>query len=182
MNTEKLTQKSMEAIRDSLGNVNAPAEGAARGLEEVSSSAARSATNVSSATRAHSDFYSVLRKIAGGTIRAVGSGIKGIASAIKNSADAFNGFRERISLSNTALGHLFSSIQRIAFYRLIRAAIREVTAGLQEGVKNLYQWSDAMNGSFAQSMDVGASASLQFKNSIGAMLGPAIEAVIPLLV
>lgn len=162
-------------------------------LKEMASSAAPVMT-------AFGKGISVVASAAGGAIRGIRNlatgvlslgrgllklswkGIKNIASAAGKAVSAFREMRERISLSNTALGHLISSVQRVAFYRLIRSGIRMVTQGVQEGIQNLYRWSDAMNGSFAASMDTGASASLKFKNSIAAMLGPAIEAVIPLLV
>ena len=172
----------LSELRGILADIRQPAEDAAGGLDNVSSSARRCTGPVSSAASAYGALFSSLKKIAGGAVRAVGSGIKGIASGIGKSASAFQSLRDKISLSDTAIGHLFSSIQRVAFYRMIRAAIKQVTQGLQEGIQNLYQWSNAMNGSFAASMDAGASASLQFKNSIAAMLGPAIEAAIPLLI
>ena len=113
--------------------------------------------------------------IASKSIEAAKSGISGLASVFSN-------LKDKIGLGNSGLGKLFSSIQRIAMYRLIRSAIKMVTDGVKEGIDNLYKWSSAMNGSFAQAMDIGSNAALKFKNSIGAMLSPVIEAVIPLLV
>lgn len=133
---------------------------------------------------------SSLFKVASQAGTAAAKGIRGIVTApfsvaaagVRGIAAAFNTLKDKVSLSNTALGKLFSAVKRIAMYRLIRSAIKMVTEGVKEGIENLYKWSDAMNGSFAAAMDTGSAASLQFKNSIAAMLGPAIEAVIPLLV
>lgn len=133
---------------------------------------------------------SSLFKVASQAGTAAAKGIRGIVTApfsvaaagVRGIAAAFNALKDKVSLSNTALGKLFSAVKRIAMYRLIRSAIKMVTEGVKEGIENLYKWSDAMNGSFASAMDTGSAASLQFKNSIAAMLGPAIEAVIPLLV
>lgn len=170
---------AISVIEKRLAEVLNPAGQASDGLRNVSSAAAHS-------TRPLHTMASSLLSVARSLLRITGLGIRGIfsgvSSAIHKSASAFSAMREKISLSNTALGGLINSVKRVAFYRLIRAGIRMVTDGVKTGIDNLYQWSAAMNGSFAQSMDVGASASLQFKNSIGAMLGPAIEAVIPLLV
>lgn len=116
------------------------------------------------------------------TLKAAGAGIRGIASGIARTASAFGKLRDRIAFSNTGLGKLISSIKRVAMYRVIRSAIKAVTDGLKTGTSNLYQYSKAMGTSFAKSMDTGASASLKFKNSIAAMLSPAIQAAIPLLV
>ena len=134
------------------------------------------------AVRGIGQLAGTVRSLGGALLKVSWNGIKGIASGVGKAISAFKELTSKINISHTALGKLSSAFKRIAFYRLIRAAIKEVTDGVKTGIDNLYQWSAAMNGSFAQSMDRGASASLMFKNSIGAMLGPAIEAVIPLLV
>ena len=69
----------------------------------------------------------------------------------------------------------------IAKYRMLRSIIRHITSGFSEGVQNVYQYSKAIGGSFATSMDSAATALQQMKNSIGAALAPAIQAVIPYL-
>ncbi len=73
------------------------------------------------------------------------------------------------------------SIGRIAMYRAIRTAMKSVTGVFKEGTENVYQWSKALGGSFAQTMD-NASANVQyFKNSIGAAVAPLISALAPVL-
>lgn len=168
-------RNSVNSLRESLNGVTGPAQAASDAIRRVSTSASISRNAISTLS-------SGLLNLGKGLANVVGRGMSAVASGVKRSVSAFNDLRERVSLSNTAIGHLFSSIQRVAFYRMIRTALKEVTQGVKTGISNLYQWSHAMNGSFAQSMDAGASASMMFKNSIGAMLGPAIEAVIPLLI
>ena len=90
-----------------------------------------------------------------------------------------SGFAKRIGEATSSLGHMFSAIKRIALYRLIRSVIREVTQGLQEGIKNIYAYSNALNGEFASAMDSLASSSLYLKNSLGAMAAPIIQSLIP---
>lgn len=75
----------------------------------------------------------------------------------------------------------FASIKRIAFYRVIRSAIREITQGLSEGIENLYYWSQAVGTSFAPSMDRLATATLYLKNGFASMWSPLIERAIPVL-
>lgn len=75
----------------------------------------------------------------------------------------------------------WNALRRIAFYRFIRSVIKEITAAFGEGIKNLYQWSDAVNGHFAASMDRLATSSQYLKNSLGAMVSPLIETLIPVL-
>lgn len=125
---------------------------------------------------------SALGSLGKGILKVAGAGVRGAVAGIRQVAGVFGKLRYSLKLSNTAFGKLFSSIKRVAMYRLIRSAIKAVTDGVKTGVENLYQYSKAMNGSFAKAMDSGSSASLKFKNSIGAMLGPAIQAVIPLLI
>ena len=80
---------------------------------------------------------------------------------------------------------LASSLKRIAFYRFIRTIIKEITKGLQDGIKNLYGWSKAFGGAiingkkFSETMDGLATSSLYLKNSIGAMVAPIISALAP---
>lgn len=73
----------------------------------------------------------------------------------------------------------FGSIKRIAMYRLIRSALKLITQGLQEGVNNAYQYSKALNGPFAKSMDMLATSSQYWRNSVGASLMPLINAIAP---
>ena len=79
----------------------------------------------------------------------------------------------------SAVSKLFSKIKSVIMYRAIRSAIRMVTDGFKEGTANAYQWSKAMGGQFAASMDQLATSSLYLKNSLGAMVTPLINAVAP---
>lgn len=84
-----------------------------------------------------------------------------------------------VKQSTAGLGQFFSSLKRIAFYRLIRSALKALTQGFAEGQKNLYQYSKLMGTQFYQSMDRLSSASLYLKNSLAAMAAPLINAVTP---
>lgn len=84
-----------------------------------------------------------------------------------------------ISNISKSVGKLFSKIKSVIMYRAIRSAIRMVTDGFREGTANAYQWSKAMGGQFAASMDMLATSSLYLKNSLGAMVTPLINAVAP---
>lgn len=83
--------------------------------------------------------------------------------------------------SQNAFSKLGSSIKRILLYRAIRTALRQITQAFSEGVKNLYQYSKAMNGSFANAMDRAATSLLYFKNALGTLAAPLIEMAVPLL-
>jgi len=85
------------------------------------------------------------------------------------------------SISDTTkrLGNFFASIKRVALYRAIRTALKEISQGFKEGMENLYQYSKAINGEFAASMDLLATDALYAKNSLGAMAAPIINSLAP---
>ena len=72
-----------------------------------------------------------------------------------------------------------ASIGRIAFYRLIRTAIKAVTQGFQEGIKNAYFWAKEVGNQFAASMDTIKTATNYLKNSLGAMVAPLLNSLAP---
>lgn len=121
-----------------------------------------------------------LSQIAANSLTKLGSAAK---SALKNlvGLPLLIGKRLATSVKQTTsgLGTFLSSLKRIAFYRLIRTALKAITQGFAEGQKNLYQYSKLMGTQFYQSMDRLASASLYLKNSLAAMAAPLINAVTP---
>ena len=58
---------------------------------------------------------------------------------------------------------------------------RQISQAFSEGTQNLYQYSKAIDGKFAQSMDRLATSFLYLKNAIGAAVAPIINAVTPAL-
>ena len=103
-----------------------------------------------------------------------GDSSKKAASGIKDAGEA-------AKRSSSGLSTFWQSLKRIAYYRFIRSIIKEITSAFKEGITNLYHWSDAVNGHFAQSMDKLATSTLYLKNSLGAMVSPLIESFIPIL-
>lgn len=99
---------------------------------------------------------------------------KMIAAPFKSAASAISGLGRKIS-------GIASSLKRIVFYRMIRTVIKEITQAFREGINNFYQWSKAMGGAFADSMDRAASSLKYLKNSIGAAVAPLINALVPVL-
>ena len=73
----------------------------------------------------------------------------------------------------------FAAIKRIAVYRAIRTALKEIAQGFKEGMDNLYQYSKAIDGTFAKSMDTLATSALYAKNSLGAMVAPIVNELAP---
>ena len=98
-------------------------------------------------------------------------GIKGIAertvAPVTNLAASFNRF--------------FSQVGRVAFMRILRDSIREVMKAMNEGISAVYDYSNAIGGTFASSMDRMATSTNYFRNSLGAMVAPIANIIIPAL-
>lgn len=112
-----------------------------------------------------------LAKTAGALAKLSG---KALTIPFKDAISSVKSFANRIS-------KLGSMIKRVAMTRALRAAIRAVTASFKEGINNLYQWSSAIGGQFASSMNQAATAMNYFKNSAGAAAAPLINALAPVL-
>lgn len=116
----------------------------------------------------------------GGRISSIAKGI-GIAGKAFTAIPGYFGGKFITSIKNATAGisHFFGMVKRVAMMRMIRAALRFITQGIQEGMKNLYAWSNAVNGQFARSMDTLSTASKYAGNSIAAMASPLINALAP---
>ena len=77
------------------------------------------------------------------------------------------------------LGNLWRSFKRIAMYRALRTALKEITQGFATGIKNLYAWSGLVNNSFKGTMDSLATSMNYLRNSLGAMVSPLLDALAP---
>lgn len=108
------------------------------------------------------------------------SGATKAASSLKSVAVApFKRMGESIKTATSKVGQLFAAFKRIAMYRLLRSAIKAITEAFKEGTKNAYEYSKALGGQFAKSMDSLATEALYLKNSLGAMVIPLVNAITP---
>lgn len=96
----------------------------------------------------------------------------GIGQQLKGLGTAVMGFGERVKRG-------MSDIMRIVKYRAIRSAIRMITQGFSEGLKNAYNYANSIGNGFANSMNQIATAAQYAKNSLGAMAMPLINTVAP---
>lgn len=125
----------------------------------------------------------------------IASAVKTVVKAVKNVVKAiavipkiiakigflnpFKGLATSISNVYKKIKTLWSSLARIAMYRALRSAIKEISQAVREGLNNLYYWSQATGGDFAPAMDDLASSALYLKNSFGAMVSPIITYFTP---
>lgn len=121
-----------------------------------------------------------VKKVATTTFGAIVSGAKLAGDGIKKAGSyVVNKFTAPFKSAIGVIQKWKNAIGRIAFYRVIRSAIKAVTDGFKEGTQNLYQFSKVANTEFASSMDSIATSSLYLKNSLGAIAAPLVEVVAP---
>lgn len=77
--------------------------------------------------------------------------------------------------------NLASTVGRIFKTMLIRQAIRAIIKGAKEGLDNFYQYAKQAGTGYASSLDKVATKWNQLKNQMGATLGTALAAVLPIL-
>lgn len=111
-----------------------------------------------------------------GAVKLSGKAISAYTSLV---GKAFGLLGDAATKLGTKLAVIPRSFLRIAKYRFIRTIIKQITNGFKEGTDNLYQYSKAIDGRFAKSMDTLATSALYFRNSIGASTAPIINALAP---
>ena len=159
---------------------------AAQGAKDAGTATAKAAEQTGEAAEkaetAASKFASIgaALKGFGGRISSIAKGI-GIAGKAFTAIPGYFGGKFITSIKNATAGisHFFGMVKRVAMMRMIRAALKFITQGIQEGMKNLYAWSNAVDGQFARSMDTLSTASKYAGNSIAAMASPLINALAP---
>ena len=148
----------IQRLESQLVSASSTGTRAGSSLARASSSITRIGSAASRSNKPLIDFVSIFKKIGGGLTKRVSSSLRGILGKFTQ---------------------FFNSIKRIMFYRLIRSAIRALTQGFTEGLKNMYAYSQAVGTQFAGSMDRLASSALYLKNSLASVAAPLINALAP---
>lgn len=104
-------------------------------------------------------------------------------SALSRLSQLFKSTGESAKRSSSKFGQFLSSIKRIAMYRAIRGAMKAITSGFSEGVKNLTMYSASVedtDSTMAHSTTSEyATQFLYLKNSIGSAVAPLIQFLLP---
>ena len=188
-------EQRIRRLENALAKLKKERSDASRGSSDEFSSVGRSAGSAKKKVAGLSSAFSDLRRIAS---KGIGFTTKTLAwpilQASKATASLANNFTKAITslpaapfkaIGNSLKGiggrisKLFASIKRIAFYRLIRTAIKAFTQGLKEGIQNLYQFSAIAGTRFKSSMDMMATAALYMKNSLATIAEPLINKLAP---
>lgn len=172
--------KAMQSISGT--SVRASAfSGMAKGIESLSA-ALKSINNddVIRLTR----ITNALRDMNGVNLSGLGnaSNIAKAASSLQDTAKGIEEVGKSAKKSQSPLDGFASSLKRIAFYRLLRTVIKEISQAFREGLENAYEWSKAVGGDLAPALDRIATASQQMKNQLGAALGELLITLEPLIV
>ena len=190
----KVTVPSAGVAPTMNGTTNA--EAATSGVEQATSSVQETAHAVEQVTQKTGVLKFMLGKIGGafskgfsvgtGKLKELGSSMLQVGKSAMRSLNPINIFKKsaaglaaKVKQTTSGLGKLFSSMSRIAMYRAIRFMFSQLTQAMKEGINNLYQYSNLMGGTFAQSMDRLATSGQYLKNSLGAMAAPIINALAP---
>lgn len=132
--------------------------------------------------------------IFGGVAKVIGGAFKGIVTVFQKLGSAAKSVFEAMKKLGSYIGGklkgavggatkkfsgFIRSMGRVAMYRAIRFVLSQIATAFKEGTNNVYQYSKAIGGNLASSMARIASSFLYFKNSIGAMVAPLINALAP---
>lgn len=104
-----------------------------------------------------------------------------LSPSLSRATKLFGGLGAAMKKASKGSIHFGTNFLRVGTYRMIDMALQAVINGFKEGTKNLYAWSDAVNGRFAKSMDTMSSKTLQVKNSLATAFAPVLTSLIPIL-
>lgn len=170
-------EKSAENLSNFSDAINMMDLGRLRAISEIDFSNMRDLADASRVISRLRDRVKELEKTEDKTAQTQEKLAKSTVKVTREARKASSSF----NFANTAVGKLFNSIKRIAFYRVIRSAIKAVTQGFAEGIENLYYWSQMVGTSFAPRMDQLATATQYLKNGFASMWSPLIEYAIPII-
>lgn len=168
-----------EEAEESLKMVDKFGQGVVTVFQSIGGGVKAMVSTVSKANNALTTFMNPLddfiKKVNVGLLSTAAKGtFKGIFAPLTHVAKGFGNAAKKA-------GQFFSSIKRIAMYRAIRAALKAISEGFEEGRKNLYYYSKITGTQFAKSMDMAATAALYLKNSIGAASAPLTNYLVPMI-
>lgn len=97
-----------------------------------------------------------------------------LKAVFNRAASSVTGFVKKLSEG-------FAAIKRIAVYRLLRTAIKEITQAFKKGLENAYFYSKAVGYELAPALDLLAVKSQTMKNQLGAAFGGLLQDIMPII-
>jgi len=163
----KGSSKTAQALR----NITAGLDDVGKKSVEASTKTEQTAEQTASALKRVGEYAKAAAK--GG----VSMLAKGLTAPFKVAGAAIKGVVGKLTT-------LWEAIKRVAFYRLIRTAIKEVTQALREGISLLVEWDRTYGNNTsraAQTTDELAAKWREVKKSLGAAAMPLIQIMQPAL-
>lgn len=117
-----------------------------------------------------------IAKISGKAISGIGKALSGMGEKLLPESG--------IRRFTNAAGAVTKALGRIAFYRLIRSAIKEITQAFKEGLENAVAFSRGIEGEgqrFAAAMDSMSTSGQTMKNQLGAAFLGLLAAIEPII-
>lgn len=111
-------------------------------------------------------------------------GVSGASVKLTNASSGVKKIGEEAKKAEKHTNKLWSSIKRIAMYRLLRTVIKEITQAFSEGLKAAYAFSAGLTtegNRFAAALDSMKSATNQMKGQLGSALIGLLTAIAPIL-
>lgn len=124
-----------------------------------------------------------LRNLNGVDLSGLGnaSSVSKAARSLKETSKGIDEVANSAKKASGPMSNFVGSLKRIAFYRLLRTILKEISQAFREGLENAYEWSKEMGGDLAPALDRIATASQQMKNQLGAAFGELLISLEPLI-
>lgn len=148
------TEKKITSVSDSMRKVAAGAEQAEQPINSVAKTTEKLSANFDKVGK---------------------NGKKSLSDIFKRSNKA----HKSLTGVHKLLRRIADSIQFFLIYRVLSSVFQAITKSIQEGTANLYQYSKAIDGRFANSLDRLSTSFLYLKNAIGAATAPIINYFTP---
>lgn len=176
-------------MADTLESLEIEVKHKATGADRQLNSTAKAVKNLSRETSSASkNMQSLANAFSRGAIKALhnttGSISRLVNGPLKALKSSLGDIKGRVENAFPKLRTLFSSLSRIAFYRVIRTAIKEIGEAFKEGSENAYWYSREFGVAthyISEAYDSLTASSFQMKNQLGAVWATLIATIQPVI-
>lgn len=155
---------------------------------QIKSSADKATSELEGLAAVLADIKSLLAGLSAAT-KGASDSLDGAASSAEEASEGVGavkreaaGLGKSFSKTSGPIDKFIKSIGRIALYRAIRTAIKNISAAVREGLTNLETYSRTVGTAFAPEVDNLRQHVLLLKNAFATALRPVIEALIPIII
>jgi hypothetical protein len=155
---------------------------------QIKSSADKATSELEGLAAVLADIKSLLAGLSAAT-KGASDSLDGAASSAEEASEGVGavkreaaGLGKSFSKTSGPIDKFIKSIGRIALYRAIRTAIKNISAAVREGLTNLETYSRTVGTAFAPAVDNLRQHVLLLKNAFATALRPVIEALIPIII